>query len=160
MLEQLEQELASLREPGADGQYSKRSHALLTTERYARYVRQTRQGVLNIDRTVLAAEQELDGKWAITSNDDTLSAQNLALGFRQLMRVDECWRMMKSGLRTRPVFNWRPHRISAHIWLGVLALLLERMAESRTAEAWRTIVAHADRIKVIEVTRLDRGSRS
>ena len=33
---------------------------------------------------------------------------------------------MKSGLRMRPVYHWKPHRIEAHIKLCVLALLLER----------------------------------
>ncbi len=153
VLERLELELASLREPGADGRHSKRTCALLTKERYGRYLRQTPQGVLKIDRAAVAAEEKLDGKWVITSNDDTLTAEDLALGYKQLMRVEECWRVMKSGLRTRPMFHWRPHRISAHISLCVLALLLERMAEIRAGQTWRTIVAQLDTIKVVEYER-------
>jgi hypothetical protein len=94
-----------------------------------------------------------DGKWVITSNDDTLTVEDLALGYKQLMRVEECWRTMKSGLRMRPVFHWLPHRIEAHVKLCVLALLLERIAEIRGGDTWRNLVAQLDTVKVVEYLR-------
>lgn len=60
---------------------------------------------------------------------------------------------MKSGLRTRPIFHWQPHRISAHVSLCVLALLLERVAETRAGDTWRNLVAQLDTIQVIEYER-------
>ena len=155
LLEELRLELESLREPGCGEQHSKRACELLTSRRYGRFLRQSAGGVLNIDRAAVAAEARLDGKWVITSNDDSLSAEDLALGYKQLMRVEECWRTMKSGLRTRPIFHWTPHRICAHISLCVLALLLERMAEQRAGDTWRNILALLDAIKVVDY---DRGA--
>ena len=61
--------------------------------------------------------------------------------------------MMKSGLRMRPVFHWRPHRICAHVSLCVLALLLERMAEIRTGDTWRNLRAQLNSVKVVEYRR-------
>jgi transposase len=153
LLEELRQELESQREPLRKGRHAKHTCELLTSRRYGRYLRQTPSGIPKIDRAAVAAEAKLDGKWVITSNDDTLSAEDLALGYKQLMRVEECWRTMKSGLRTRPVFHWRPHRICAHISLCVLALLLERVAEQRAGDTWRNILAKLDSIKVIEYER-------
>jgi len=98
-------------------------------------------------------EEKLDGKWVITSNDDSLSAEDLALGYKQLMRVEQCWHTVKSGLRTRPIFHWTPHRICAHISLCVLALLLERIAEIRAGDTWRNIQDQVDTIKVVEYER-------
>jgi len=89
----------------------------------------------------------------VTSNDDTLTAEDLALGYKQLMRVEQCWRQLKSGLRMRPVFHWRPWRIQAHVTISVLALLLERIAEIRGADTWRNIAAQLDTIKVVEYDR-------
>ncbi len=60
---------------------------------------------------------------------------------------------MKSGLRTRPIFHWTPHRICAHISLCVLALLLERIAERRAGDTWRNVLACLDAIKVVEYER-------
>ena len=56
-------------------------------------------------------------------------ALDMALGYKQLMRVEQAWRQLKSVVRMRPVFHWAPHRIHAHIFLTVLGLLLQRMAE-------------------------------
>jgi hypothetical protein len=53
----------------------------------------------------------------------------------------------------RPVFHWRPWRIQAHVTISVLALLLERVAEMRTGDTWRNLVAQLDTIKVVEYVR-------
>jgi transposase len=153
VLDELGREIASLRKPKRGESHSKRTCQLLSTPRFARYLRQTRRGALKIDRTAVRAEEKLDGKWVVTSNDDTLSAEDLALGYKQLMRVESCWRTIKSGLRTRPVFHWKPHRISAHVSLCVLALLIERIAEIRTGQSWRNVRALLDTVKVIEYQR-------
>ena len=153
-LEELAAELATLQAPAPGQGHSKRTCALLTTDRYRRYLRQTPTGALRIDRAAVAAEAKLDGKWVVTSNDDTLTAVDMALGYKQLMRVEECWRAMKSGLRTRPVFHWRPHRICAHVRLCVLALLLERVAEIRAGDTWRNLLARLDTIKVVAYERV------
>jgi transposase len=133
--------------------HSKRTCELLTSERFGRYLRCTKRGVLQIDRTAVRNDARYDGKWVITSNDDTLSVEDLALGYKQLMRVEECWRTMKSGLRMRPVYHWLPHRIEAHVKLCVLALLLERIAEIRAGDTWRNLVAQLDTVKVVEYLR-------
>ena len=153
LLKELEQELATLQAPECSGVHSKRTCELLSSERFGRYLRQTKRGALRIDRSAVRRETHFDGKWVITSNDDTLTAEDLALGYKQLMRVEECWRAMKLGLRMRPAYHWAPHRIEAHIKLCVLALLLERVAEIRGADTWRNLVARLDTIKVVEYVR-------
>jgi transposase len=153
LIEDLEGELATLKPP-EDGEVpSKRTCELLTSERYSRYLCQSAKGVLRIDHAAIRKEEKLDGKWVITSNDDTLTPEDLALGYKQLMRVEECWRTMKSGLRMRPVYHWTAHRISAHVGLCVLALLLERIAERRAKDTWRNVLAKVDTIKVVEYER-------
>src|SRR5215510_7475683 len=58
-------------------------------------------------------------------------------------------RMKTTGLQTRPIYHWRPHRIIAHVKLWVLALLLERAAESRCQQTWRTIRHTLEQLKVV-----------
>ena len=152
VIEELEAELASMAPP-KDGQPSKRAVALRTSGRYGRYVKQLKDGRLQIDRGVVTEAARYDGKWVITSNDDTLTTEDLALGYKQLLRVEQCWRTMKSGLRMRPVFHYRPWRIQAHVSLCVLALLLERIAEIRTGETWRNVLRVLDTLKVVDYER-------
>jgi hypothetical protein len=113
-------------------------------------VRETNRGLLRVDRAAVAEAARYDGKWVVTSNDDTLTAEDLALGYKQLMRVEQCWRQLKSGLRMRPVFHFRPWRIQAHVTIAMLALLVERIAEIRTGDTWRNLGDQLDRIQVVE----------
>ena len=152
LLERLEQELATLK-TGASG-HSKRMCALLTSQRYGRYLQEV-NGTLVINRQAVVKQEHFDGKWVITSNDDTLTPEDLALGYKQLMRVEECWRQLKSGLRMRPVFHWRPWRIQAHVTLSVLALLIERIVEIRTGQTWRNV---RDELQALKVVEYDRGA--
>jgi len=87
----------------------------------------------------------------VLSNDDSLSAEDMALGYKQLQRVEQAWRTLKSGLKLRPVFHWAPHRIHAHVALTVLALLLERSAEHACADTWRNIRDDLKHIKLAQL---------
>ena len=133
VLRQLETELATL-----DG-HPGRACRLIASRRYGKYLRKLRSGELRIDRAAVKAHAKRDGLWVIRSNDETLSAEDLALAYKQLMRVEEAWRTMKSGLDLRPVYHRTPERIRAHVYLCVLGLLIERVAEKAAGETWRNI---------------------
>src|SRR5215510_14360710 len=126
ILRELEAELASLKHIRGES-HSKRVCQLRASRRYGRYLRLTKGGLLRIDAAKRRAAEQLDGKFVVHSNDDSLSPADLALGYKQLQRVEEAWRSLKSGLRVRPVYHWAVHRIHAHVALSVLALLLERV---------------------------------
>jgi hypothetical protein len=152
LVAELEAELTSMQQPKVGG-HSKRACELLSSARYGKYLRQLAGGGLRVDRGAIQQAERYDGKWVITSNDDTLTAEDLALGYKQLLRVEQCWRQMKSSLRMRPVFHYRPWRIQAHVTISVLALLLERVAEIRAGDTWRNIAARLEKIQVVEYDR-------
>ncbi len=150
LVAQLEAELTSLKDcEGAV--HSKRSCQLRASRRYGKYLRTTPTGKLHIDRGAIRRAVRLDGKFVVHSNDDTLTAADLALGYKQLMRVEEAWRTLKSGLRMRPVFHWAPHRIHAHIALTVLGLLLERVVERDCGDTWRNVRDDLKQIKLAQL---------
>jgi transposase len=150
VLKELEAEIDGLRtQRGAS--HSKRVCELRASGRYGRYLRLTRGDVPRINQAALAAAERLDGKFVVHSNDDTLSAADLALGYKQLQRVEIAWRSLKSGLKLRPVFHWAPHRIHAHLALTVLSLLLERVAEQACGDTWRNIRDDLRRIKLAQL---------
>ena len=128
VIAELEAELESLHH-SANKPHTKRLCQLRSSGRYGSYIRLTKTGKPKIDRTVIRNREHLDGKFVVHSNDDTLSSEDMALGYKQLQRVEEAWRTLKSGLRVRPVYHWTPHRICAHVSISILALLLERVAE-------------------------------
>ena len=150
VLDELEAELSSLQEVRGES-HSKRVCQLRASRRYGRYLRLTKGGLLRIDAAQHRSEEQLDGKFVVHSNDDSLTPADLALGYKQLQRVEEAWRTLKSGLRVRPVYHWAVHRIHAHVALSVLALLLERVIEQACGDTWRNIRADLDRIKLAQL---------
>ncbi|MGH9268356.1 MAG: IS1634 family transposase [Acidimicrobiales bacterium] len=111
-----------------------------------RFLRTTPAGLLRIDRTAVTAEAKLDGKFLLRTSDPTLSAEDIALGYKQLLEVERGWRDMKSTLELRPVYHRLEHRIRAHVLLCWLALLLIRVAETATSDTWRNLHHELDRM--------------
>ncbi len=142
----LEAEVAALAHAGVE--HPKRACELMASLRFRPYLRQLKGGRLRLDRGAVRAAARYDGKFVVTSNDDTLTAEDLALGYKQLLRVEQSWRELKSGIRVRPMFHWVAHRIHAHVRLSVLSLLLERVAEQACQDTWRNIRDRLEPLKV------------
>jgi hypothetical protein len=112
----------------------------------SRYLRQLPTGRLVIDRAKIRAEERLDGKFLLSTSDPDLSAEDVALGYKNLLEAERGFRDLKSTLELRPVFHRLEPRIRAHVLLCWLALLLIRVAERRTGMTWRRINTDMSRL--------------
>jgi hypothetical protein len=110
-----------------------------------RYLRQTPTGRLALDKAKIAAEAKLDGKYLLSTSDPDLSAEDVALGYKNLLEAERGFRDLKSTLELRPVFHRLEPRIRAHVLLSWLALLLIRVAERRTGQTWSRIARELGR---------------
>jgi hypothetical protein len=113
-----------------------------------RYLRVTASGLLRVDQAAITAEERLDGKYLLRCSDPKLSAEDIALGYKQLLEVERGWRDLKTTLDLRPVYHRREDRIRAHILLCWLALLLIRIAETTTGHTWARIRTEVERLHV------------
>ena len=104
-----------------------------------RFLRTTPGGLLRLDRKKIAGEANLDGKYLLRCSDPHLSAEDIALGYKQLLQVERGWRDMKTTLELRPVYHRLEDRIRAHVILCWLALLLVRIVETTTGDTWHRI---------------------
>jgi DDE family transposase len=111
-----------------------------------RFLRETPGGLLRVDRAAVRAEQHLDGKFLLRSSDPTLTAEDIALGYKQLLQVERGWRDMKTTLDLRPVHHHKEDRIRAHVQLCWLALLLIRITENQTQDTWRNVRRELQRL--------------
>ena len=111
-----------------------------------RYLRTTKTGLLRVDKTAIRAETKLDGKYLLRTADPSLSAEDIALGYKQLLEVERGWRDMKSTLDLRPVYHRLEDRIRAHVLLCWLALLHIRIVESRTNQTWPNLHHQLDQM--------------
>jgi hypothetical protein len=125
--------------------------ALKTRPAYNRFLRVTpKSGLLRIDRAAITADAKLDGKFLLRTSDPTLSVEDIALGYKQLLQVERGWRDLKLHLDLRPVFHRREDRIRAHVLLCWLALLLARIAENATSDTWRNLRRELHQLAAIE----------
>jgi transposase len=114
-----------------------------------RWLRQTPGGRLVIDRAKLRAEAKLDGKFLLLTSDPDLSAEDIALGYKNLLEAERAFRDPKTTLELRPVWHRLQRRIRAHVLLCWLALLLVRVAERQTGHTWRRVDLELGRLHLV-----------
>jgi transposase len=145
LLLELREELSSLRA------HPKRACRLVSSRRFGPYLRRLKTGELRLNKTAIKEREDHDGLWVIHSNDHDLSGEDLALAYKQLVRVEEAWKTMKSTIEIRPVFHRTSERIRSHVFLCVLALLLERVAERSCESTWPRIREELGSIKIAQL---------
>jgi len=153
-LKRIEEMILRLGDPEA-ASHKKAVCALLSHRSMGRYIRQTKTGKLRINQAKVQEEESLDGKYLLSSSDDTLSPEDIALGYKQLMEVERAFRTLKTTLELRPLYHRKEERIRAHVLLCYLSLLLVRIAERETGETWDRIRPMMDRCHLGEFSSKD-----
>jgi transposase len=151
-LERIKTARAKSKGPKADGAHHRAECALRDHPTLGRYLRQTSTGRLLIDRKKIKAEERLDGKYLLSTSDPDLTAEDVALGYKNLLEAERGFRDLKSTLELRPVFHRLERRIRAHILLCWLALLMIRLAERQTEQTWRRIALELQRLHLVTLT--------
>ncbi|MGH6896062.1 MAG: IS1634 family transposase [Geminicoccaceae bacterium] len=126
---------------------------LVASKRFGPYLSLDGQGRPFIDRAKVRRAAQLDGKFVLTTNDDSLSAADIALGYKGMWIIEACFRKLKTtGLGIRPMFHWTPRRIVAHVKLCVLALMIQRAAEIAAEAPWSQLLDILERLKAVRYT--------
>ena len=86
-----------------------------------------------IDEAKVKWEERFDGKWVLQTDLDDLSAEEVALQYKQLWMVEEMFRTVKTLLETRPIFHKCDETIRGHVFCSFLALLLRKELQDRLA---------------------------
>ena len=133
----------------ADKAHVKAECALRDHPTLGRYVRLTATGRLRVDRAKLAAEARLDGKFLLSTSDPDISAEDVALGYKNLLEAERSFRDLKGILRLRPVYHRLEERIRAHIVICWLALLLVRPIERQADDTWRNTRRELERLHLV-----------
>lgn len=106
---------------------------LIGNKGYRRYLKMEKESV-SIDQDKIEYESRFDGKWVLLTNTD-LSADEVALKYKELWQVEQVFRDIKSILETRPVYHKREENIRGHVFCSFLALVLRKELERRLEEA-------------------------
>ena len=120
-----------------------------------RYVYTDRRGQPRLNKAKIKEEERLDGKYLLSTSDNTLSPEDVALGYKQLYEVEDAFRTLKTTLSLRPIYHRLEDRIRSHVLISWLALLLVRIASLRSGLTWDELRTILQRMHVGEFASKD-----
>lgn len=106
--------------------------SLIGNRGYRKYLKFDR-GSVTINQDNIEHESRFDGKWVLKTNTG-LSADQVAIKYKELWQVEQAFRDIKSILETRPVFHQRDETIRGHVFCSFLALILRKELDRRLDE--------------------------
>jgi hypothetical protein len=129
--------------------------SLVGNRGYRKYLRSCRAH-FEIDRQKIKEEARYDGKWVLRTDLDDLSAEDVALRYKELWMVEDCIRSIKSILDTRPIYHHHDETIRGHVFCSFLALVLRKELQDRLTAAghspeWADVLRDLDSLQWVEV---------
>ncbi|MDM8538995.1 IS1634 family transposase, partial [Desulfobacterales bacterium HSG17] len=129
---------------------------LLASKRFKRYLTISKSKKIRIDQAKVREAEKYDGKWVLQTNDDTISLEDAACGYRSLMVIERCFRSLKkTQIKITPMYHWLERRIEAHVKICVIALLIQRVGELECKMSWSQIRNRLEKLQVTEFFSID-----
>jgi transposase len=91
--------------------------------------------IMGMDWMKIKEQQKYDGFYAITTSKLDLDAVEVIQNYRNLYRIEESFRVLKSTFNTRPIYHYKESRIEAHFIVCFIAFMLERDLEIRLGKS-------------------------
>ena len=89
----------------------------------------------NLDESQIALEEKYDGFYAVCTNLEDNAPAIVKINQRR-WEIEECFRIMKSEFKARPVYLSRKDRIKAHFMTCFTALVIYRILEKKLGNAY------------------------
>lgn len=129
--------------------------ALVGNKGYRRFL-SVESSHVRIDEKKVAGEARFDGKWVLETNTK-LTAEEVALKYKELWQVEQVFRDMKSVLDTRPVYHQRDETIRGHVFCSFLALvlikdLISRLEKAGCSFAWADIRRDLEALREVSIS--------
>jgi transposase len=83
-----------------------------------------------IDQSVIDDEEKYDGYYAVATNLDDGAKDILDINSKRY-KIEDCFRVLKTNFRARPVYHRNKNRIVAHFMICYTALLIYRLLECK-----------------------------
>jgi len=108
---------------------------------------------------VVAREREMLGLYFLQTDVEELSEEEVVRAYMQLQEVEAAFRELKDFLKLRPIYPYRQQRVEAHVFVCVLAYLLEKLLALKLRAAGVELSARRalEELERIEVVRLRAG---
>lgn len=86
--------------------------------------------MIHIVHEKICQVKRYDGKRVLDTNDDTISLEDAACGYKGLMVIEHCLGSMKrTQIKMYPMFHWVVLRIETKVKICMPSLFIKRVAE-------------------------------
>lgn len=104
---------------------------------------------------VITKEELLDGKYILKTNVKELSVEEVIRSYKVLSSVEQAFRSIKDFIRLRPIYHYKPQRVKAHVFICVLAYLIEKIIDQDLCHKNLTLTATKalellDQVRLVE----------
>lgn len=83
-----------------------------------------------LDQAAIEREEKYDGYYAVATNLEDSAKSILEINSRRY-KIEDCFRVLKTNFRARPVYHRNQERIIAHFMICYTALLIYRLLENK-----------------------------
>ena len=94
------------------------------------------QEVPYLKEELIAEEEQYDGFYAVCTNLDDIGVDRIIHINKKRWEIEECFRIMKTEFKARPVYVQREDRIKAHFITCFISLLVFRILEKKLDEKY------------------------
>ena len=98
----------------------------------------TASSILDIDEDLIREEEALDGYYMLLTSEMDTPDDKIIDMYRGLWRIEESFKITKSGLEARPVYVWTREHIEAHFLTCFVALTISRILEMKLEHKYST----------------------
>jgi transposase len=128
--------------------------SLVGNRGYRKYL-SVERGSVSINRAKAKGEARYDGKFVLRTNVD-LAPDRVATKYKELWRVEQAFRTVKSVLDTRPIYHECDDTIKGHVFASFLALVVMHELETRLAAKgyrfeWEDVKRDLEALSEVEV---------
>lgn len=88
--------------------------------------------LIQLDLEQVEFDAQFDGINVLVTSEIELSDEAILDSYRQLSKIEDCFRVTKTELESRPVYVWTEEHIQAHFLTCFIALILIRLLQYRT----------------------------
>jgi transposase len=140
---------------GLERKLAQGDKALVANKGYRRFLTTPDENHFTIDRERIAEDARLDGVFVLRTNTK-LSALQVVLRYRNLLAVEDSFKVAKTLLATRPIFHKTDAAIHGHIFCSFLAMVLrkelfDRLARRNKKLEWQRIIDDLAELSEVEV---------
>ncbi len=89
-----------------------------------------------LNTSLIEEEARYDGFYAVCTNLDDMSVDEIIRINRKRWEIEECFRIMKTEFKARPVYLHREDRIKAHFLTCFISLFVYRVLEKKLGEKY------------------------